>query len=337
MSVKRPINVARLRQQDRARLLEFSVDRVVDPVLWVRSDGQLLYVNEAACACLAYSRSELLSMTVFHIEPNCREAEWTQRWNAVKQRGCITVRSEYRRNDGSVFPMEVTISHIELDGNAYQCFFCRDTSEHRRLEYELKGSYEKLQRTTEATIQTIATILETRDPYTAAHQQQVKHLACAIAGEMSLSEEQISAIRMAAAIHDIGKIYIPAEILSKPGKLGELEYTMIREHPRVGYDILKSIESPWPIAKIVLQHHERMDGSGYPDAISGDQILLEAMIIGVADVVDSMIDHRPYRPARGTEKALEEISRNRAVLYHPDVVDACLRLFRDEQLDFEQR
>ncbi len=176
--------------------------------------------------------------------------------------------------------------------------------------------------------------VESRDPYTAGHQRRVAGLATAVAEEMSLSRDRIEGIRMAGMIHDIGKISIPAGILSKPGRITEYEFGMIKSHPQVGYDILKQIEFPWPVAQMVYQHHERIDGSGYPQGISGEEILLQAKILGVADVVEAMASHRPYRPALGIEKALEEISQNKGLLYDPDVVYACLKLFKEKRFEF---
>jgi HD-GYP domain-containing protein (c-di-GMP phosphodiesterase class II) len=177
---------------------------------------------------------------------------------------------------------------------------------------------------------------ELRQSYTAGHQLRVTQLACAIAKEMGLPEEQIEGIHMAGLVHDIGKINVPAEILSKPGTLNDLEFGLIKTHSQVGHNILDgTIEFPWPIAQIVLQHHERMDGSGYPVGLSGDEIILEARILGVADVVEAMASHRPYRPARGIDQALVEISQNRGILYDPEVVDACLKLFNEKRFKFE--
>jgi len=205
-----------------------------------------------------------------------------------------------------------------------------------QVEAELQQSFEMLRRAMEETIQAMVLIVEMKDPYTASHQREVTQLACAIAKEMRLSEEKIDRIHMAGLIHDIGKISIPTEILTKPSrKLTEKEISMIRTHPKVGYDILKTIEFPWPIAKIVLQHHERMNGSGYPSGLSGEDILLEARILGLADAVESMALHRPYRPALGIDRALEEVSQNRGVLYDPEVVDACLKLFTEKRFQFE--
>jgi HD-GYP domain-containing protein (c-di-GMP phosphodiesterase class II) len=181
-----------------------------------------------------------------------------------------------------------------------------------------------------ATVQAISITVEMRDPYTSGHQQRVADLARAIAKEMGLSEDWQDFIFTASTIHDIGKIAIPAEILSKPTKLIDLEFNLIKTHSQSGYDILKDIEFPWPVADVVLQHHERMDGSGYPQGLKGDDILLEARILAIADVVEAITFHRPYRPAIGINLALEEISRNKGILYDAAAVDACLKLFREK-------
>lgn len=202
-----------------------------------------------------------------------------------------------------------------------------DITRRKITEEELSLSWEKLKGTIEKTLQAMAFTIETRDPYTAGHQRRVTKLACAIAKEMNLPEVRIEGLRMAGELHDIGKIYVPAEILSKPGKISEAEYNIIKTHPQVGFDILKTIEFPWPIAKIIFQHHERMDGSGYPSCIREKKILMEARILAVADVIEAMATHRPYRPAQSIEKALKEISTNRGILYDAKVVDACLKVF----------
>jgi putative nucleotidyltransferase with HDIG domain len=185
------------------------------------------------------------------------------------------------------------------------------------------------------TIEAIGSALEKRDPYTAGHQRQVAKLAHAIAQEMKLPQEVTEGIYMGCLIHDIGKIYIPAEILSRPGKLTTAEFEIIKCHPQVGYDIIKGIEFPWPVAKMILEHHERLNGSGYPQGLKGGEISLEARILAVADVVEAMASHRPYRPAVGLDNALEEISQNRETLYDPQAVDVCLRLFREKGFQFD--
>ncbi len=210
----------------------------------------------------------------------------------------------------------------------------KDITDLRRSQEELEKSFLKLKSTLDVTIQAISMIVEARDPYTSGHQERVARLSSAIAAEMGLSEDVITGIRMAALLHDVGKINVPAEILSKPTRLNDIEFGMIRTHPRVGYNILKTIEFPFPVEKIVLQHHERMDGSGYPAGLSGYDIILEARILAVSDVVESMASHRPYRPALGIEAALAEIYQNKGVLFDPLVVDACTRLFHEKEFKF---
>ncbi len=184
-------------------------------------------------------------------------------------------------------------------------------------------SLKKVEKSMEATIQAVCRTVESRDPYISGHQKRVSQLACTIAKEMGLTAWQIEGIRVAGLLHDIGKITVPTEILSKPGKLSEMEMAMMKEHPRVAYDILKNIEFDWPVARIVVQHHERMDGSGYPYGTKGENILVEARILAVADVVEAMSSYRPYRDALGVKKALAELERGKGTLYDPDVVRAC--------------
>src|SRR5665648_844469 len=201
--------------------------------------------------------------------------------------------------------------------------------------HDLKQRVKELKRAMDATIETMSKIVEAKDPYTAGHQQRVSQLATAIAKELNLSQDKVEGIRIASLIHDIGKIGLPTEILSKPIKLSDIEFSLIKEHPQIGYNILQSIDFSYPVAQIILQHHERLNGSGYPNHLKGDQIFLEARIIGVADVVEAMSSHRPYRPALGIDKALEEISQNRGILYDPEAVDACLKLFKEKGFKFE--
>lgn len=192
----------------------------------------------------------------------------------------------------------------------------------------------QLQSNLEGTVRAMAAILEMRDPYTAGHQARVADLAAAIAARIGLPDERAHAIHLAGVVHDLGKIQIPAEILSKPGRLLDIEFSLIKTHPQAGYDILKDIDFPWPIAQMVLQHHERLDGSGYPQGLKGEAIMLEARILCVADVVEAISAHRPYRPGMGTEVALEEITRNSGILYDQQVVEACLALFHEQDYRF---
>jgi PAS domain S-box-containing protein len=231
-----------------------------------------------------------------------------------------------KRKDGSRLYAELNAGLISYEGNPADLVLVRNTSDRKRAEDELRESYERSERTLEQTVNALAAAVETRDVYTAGHQRRVAQLACTVAEEMGVSEGQIRGLRMAGLVHDVGKMYVPGEILSRPTRLTEPEFAMVKIHPQAGYDILKTIEFPWPVAKIVLQHHERIDGSGYPQGLLGEEILLQARILAVADVVEAMLSHRPYRPAHTLREALDEISRNAGRLYDPVVAATCLRL-----------
>ena len=207
--------------------------------------------------------------------------------------------------------------------------------ERDRAQEELQEGMDKLQRAIEGIIKVIAVTVETRDPYTAGHQRRVANLASAIARELGLSQDHINGINMAGLIHDCGKISVPAEILSKPTKLMDMEFSIIKTHPRIGCDILQNIEFPWPVEQIVLQHHERENGTGYPAGLDKKEIIIEAKIIAVSDVVEAMASDRPYRPALGIEEALEEIRNNSGILYDADVVAACLKIISSGMFRFE--
>jgi len=248
-----------------------------------------------------------------------------------------TLELELIRKDGSLVPVEVKYTFLR-DAQARPVevlAIARDISERKKEQEEARQNTERLIRAMEHAIQAMTIVVEMRDPHTAGHQQRTTQLACAIAKEMGLSKERIGGLRLAGLIHDIGKVRVPAEILMNPDGLSEPEFMMIKAHPRLGYEILRTIDFPWPVAQIVLQHHERMDGSGYPSGLSGEDIIMEARILAVADVVEAMASHRPYRAAPGMNKALEEISQNKGVLYDSKAVDTCLTLFRNKKFEFE--
>jgi HD-GYP domain-containing protein (c-di-GMP phosphodiesterase class II) len=231
-------------------------------------------------------------------------------------------------------------TQLFMEVNAYPIFDDNHhvimVAEHVRNITDRKQAAEKMRKALGATVQAIAVTVETRDPYTAGHQRRVADLAHSIATEMNLPAEQIDGIRMAAAIHDLGKISVPAEILSKPKKLTAIEFSLIKTHAKSGYDILKNIDFPWPIARMILEHHKRMNGSGYPHGLTGDNLLMESQILAVADVVESMASHRPYRSSLGIDAALGEIEKNKGTLYDNAVADACLRLFREKGYQLER-
>jgi len=211
----------------------------------------------------------------------------------------------------------------------------RDVTLRKRAEEAARDSTLKLVKAMEDTMQAMAMIVEMRDPYTAGHQRRVAQLACAIARDMELPADQITGLRLAGLIHDIGKVRVPAEILTNPNSLSDAEMTIIKMHPTLGYDVLKTLELPWPVAETVHQHHERIDGSGYPLGITGANIILEAKVLAVADVVEAIASHRPYRPARGTNEALDEISKQQDTLYDAAVVASCVRVFKEQGFKFQ--
>lgn len=241
----------------------------------------------------------------------------------VEKEGSVAgYETRYTRKDGAIIWASVNERVVrDKDGHVlfYEGFVEDITSR--------KTSLEQIRKALGATVQAISVTVEARDPYTAGHQRRVADLARAMGVGMGLPAERVEGLHMAGLIHDLGKISVPAEILSKPSRLTEFEFALIKVHPQAGHDILKDIEFPWPIARMVLEHHERIDGSGYPNGRTGDSLLMESRILAVADVVESMASHRPYRPAIGLDEALREVSGQRAVLYDADAVDACLSLF----------
>ena len=245
-------------------------------------------------------------------------------------------RWEVTAPDGATYIEAYDFPFTDVDGSPMILEVDVDITERKLSEEKLAKSYESVKKTLNDAINTMVKIVELRDPYTAGHQQKVADLATAIAGEMKLEDTRIDQLRTAALIHDIGKMYIPSDILSKPGKLADMEFSLIKTHAQGGYDIVKSMDFPGVVAKTVLQHHERLDGSGYPNQLKSEDTLLEAKILSVADVVEAMASHRPYRPALGIDKALEEISKNRGRLYDPGVVDTCLALFTEKNYKFKE-
>jgi putative nucleotidyltransferase with HDIG domain len=210
----------------------------------------------------------------------------------------------------------------------------RDISDRKANERILKESYARVLKSFDDTVTAITRIVETRDPYTAGHQRHVSQLGFAMARELGLPEKQAEGIRIAGLLHDVGKIYVPTEILSKPGRLSKIEFDIIKIHPQAGYDILHAIEFPWPVAEVAYQHQERLDGTGYPLGLKADDILLETKIISVADTVEAMTFSRPYRPVIGLDKALAQIEKGKDILYDSRAVDVCLELFQRQKFTF---
>jgi HD-GYP domain-containing protein (c-di-GMP phosphodiesterase class II) len=232
--------------------------------------------------------------------------------------------------DGVMIEAGVHGARAEYDGRPAIIGLIQDITEKKRAEEQIQRYVVQLESAFMHTVEVATTLSEMRDPYTAGHERRVGQIAVAIGSELGFDAYRVEGLRVAGYLHDIGKITIPAEILAKPGKLSSIEYALIQAHPQAGYDVLKGINFPWPVAQVTLQHHERLDGTGYPNGLKGDEILLEARVMAVADVVEAMASHRPYRPGLGIEKALAEIERGSGTAYDSTVVEACLRLFREK-------
>jgi len=313
-------------------------NRSRDAVYMHDFEGHFIDANDAALKLLGYDKDEITSLNFTDLLTEGQLPLALRLLVELKDTGSQLERTELRlrRKDGSLVSVETNESVIYQDGKPSYCIgIGRDITERNKVQEELKQSYENLQKAMLGAVQAISMISEVRDPYTAGHQLQVARLASAIAAEMGLPEKKITALQMAGTLHDIGKINIPSEILSKPGRLNQIEFDLIKTHPGIGREILKSIDFPWPICRIVSQHHERLDGSGYPSSLKDDEICIEAKILAVADVVSAMSCHRPYRPALGVDQALEEIVRHRGIFYDPASVDACYKLFKEKGFKLE--
>ena len=317
--------------REREEWLSTILKSIGDGVIATDNEGQISFMNPLAERLSGWAQSEVLRKPLSSILPEPDPSAAAVAGPTPVIENVLTARN------GGTIPIEQSVSaFIDARKNRFgSVLIFRDITRRKQAEAELRASRDRLQKALAGTIQAMGLTIEMRDPYTAGHQRRVSKLSCAVALDMGLPAVQIEGIRMAGDIHDLGKIYVPAEILSKPGQLTEIEFSIIRTHSQVGYDILKSIEFPWPLATIIYQHHERLDGSGYPNKLKGADILLEARIISVADVVEAMSSHRPYRPSHGVEKALEEITRNRGRLYDEAVVDSCLKLFREKGFSFD--
>jgi PAS domain S-box-containing protein len=298
-------------------------------------EGRFIIANAALARMARYDSPEELIESIkdigtqLYVNPEDRK-----RFMEIKDaKGFVEgFEAEFYKKDGSTFWVVINARTVKDEQGKilYNEGLIEDITIRKYAEKQLQQTLESLRKAVGATIQVLVSALESRDPYTSGHQSRSADLACAIATEMGLAPEKIEGIHMAGIIHDIGKLSIPVEILSKPTKLTDIEFSLIKEHSRCGYGMLKNVESPWPLAEIVYQHHERMNGSGYPRNLKGEEILMESRILAVADVVEAMASHRPYRPTLGIDAALEEIEKNKGLLYDNVVAAACLKLFREK-------
>jgi len=320
------LNVTSAKIEKAKKEWEATFDAITDPVFMHDKRGNITRANRAYARQAGMDMHDFIGLPYWQVFPRM-DVPMQSCLHAWKTKTVKEENEELQMPDGRILLSHSYAVWDEKGEYGYSIHFIQDITERRKAS-------EKLRKSLEGTIQAIASALEARDPYTAGHEQRVAELACAIGKAMGFGAERIKGIRLGGMVHDIGKIRMPAELLSKPARLTKNEYALMKEHPQVGYDILKSIEFPWPVADITHQHHERIDGSGYPQGLKNDDICLEARIVAVADVVEAMASHRPYRAGLGIEKALGEISRGRGKQYDADVVDACLKLFREKKFSF---
>ena len=319
--------------------LQMIMDSVPAIIFYKDTEGRIIRANKTYAYLLKMSVKDMVGKTTEELFPreqaeNMRKGDQEVIISGKPKRNII---QPYDTPEGTRWAITDKMPYKDKEGKVTGVIgLAKDITVQRKSEEELQQSYERLKKTMDATIETVSKIVEVKDPYTAGHQLRVSQLTTAIAKELNLSPDKIEGIRIASLIHDIGKISIPTEILSKSTTLTDIEFSLIKEHSRIGYDILKAIDFSYPVAQIVLQHHEKINGSGYPGRLKGNEILLEAKIIGVADVVEAMSSHRPYRPALGIDKALKEISQNKGTLYDSKVVEACVKLFRKKGFEFGQ-
>ncbi|MBD3414155.1 MAG: PAS domain-containing protein [Candidatus Aminicenantes bacterium] len=292
----------------------------------------IIDANHAASSLFEYKPSEYLGkdLSLFFDSNEKKKIEKT-----LEKAKSQSIESTGIKKSGEVLEVEILTKTIFDENDKLDVLGIRDITGREQDEKNVKEKYESLRETLDETVKALAFSVELKDPYTAGHMQRVTRLACAMAEEMGLSEEKIQGLKIAASIHDIGKISIPSEILGKPDKLTEAERMIVESHPKAGYEILKNISFPWPVADIVLQHHERMNGSGYPKGLSVDQILLEARIIGVADVVEALTSRRHHRSAQEKDALTSELKKNKTSLYDPEAVDACLKIINKKSFSFQ--
>ena len=301
-------------------------------------EGNFEYANERYAEMFGYSLEEIKNQSIRSIVHPDDIERITKNHKGRLEGNKVPGRYEFKgiRKDGSLFYLEVDVVALKEGGiNVGTHSYLWDITTRKKTEMEVLETMQKLRKTLNGTINAIALTVEARDPFTSGHQRRVADLARTIATEMGLPKDQIEGVRSAGVIHDLGKIGVPADLLSKPSKLSHIEFELIKIHPQIAFDILKDIEFPWPIAAIIYQHHERMNGSGYPQGLSDDSILLEARILAVADVVEAMSSHRPYRPSLGLKNTLDEISINKGILYDPAVASTCLKLFKEKKYAFK--
>lgn len=301
--------------------------------VYVRRSGRFIYANPRYCEIIGYPREEVVGLDIHKVTTTDPEnlKRIYEAWAKLEAGALsVTYRVPLIRKDGVIIELELHARRIDWDGAPADIVVVDDITERKKQEDRIAGYVRQLEDSMKGTLRAISVMIELRDPYTAGHEGRVGILARDIAREMGWPEERCGLMEMIGLVHDVGKIAVPSEILTKPGRLKSKEMALVHDHAQAGYEIMKDVPFPLPVARIIRQHHERMDGSGYPDGLKGDEILPEARILAVADVLETIASHRPYRPSRGVKAAMDELKSNRGILYDPAVVDAVVRLVEEK-------
>lgn len=333
--------IARLERElaarDDGRVLEAAsewrraIDAIHDPIFIHDMDFRIIRANRAYAESAGMDVKEVLGRRYWEVFPTQRGP--LESCVGALHSGGGEIEEELEFDSGRTFHVRsFMVTDDETGHHRYTVHILRDVTARKKVERQVRAQAERIRRGLAQSVRALGHAIEKRDPYTAGHQGRVADIAADIAARLGLPHDRIEGLRMGALIHDIGKIFVPAEILNRPGRLSDVELQMIRMHPQAGYDIVEGVDYPWPVAEMILQHHERLDGSGYPRGLRGDDILREARILAVADVVEAMTSHRPYRPGLGVESALQEIQGGRGCLYDPDAVDACVEMSKEGHL-----
>lgn len=333
-SIAYAINVRDIDAQLRKErtFLEKLFETSPEGVVLCKPSGEVVNANSAFCSIFGFDHPSLVVGK--NIDDLIADDKIRTEALALTDAGAsgksVAIESVRIKADGTPLNLSILVVPVKIKGEIVGVYaIYRDITDRVNYEKAILENFKHMSMTWRQTVELLVAVSELRDPYTSGHQKRVAEIAKFIAMNMELSPTQVDAVEMAALIHDIGKIKVPAEILSKPGPLDEVEYLLVKTHPMAGYNLLKNVDFPWPIAEIVLQHHERLDGSGYPLGLRGEEIRLESRIIAVADVLEAMTSDRPYRKALDIEQALNELKCNRGKLYGEEAVDACLSLYKD--------
>jgi PAS domain S-box-containing protein/putative nucleotidyltransferase with HDIG domain len=311
-------------------------DNYGDYMIVYGPDGKIFYINSNLLITLGYFKEEIISKNINDLLFNWNEENTNNIFEYLNYTDRQTFRGSFLRRNGEKIPVKAKNTRIVYNGGKAILSVSHDISVDLDKERKEQEKFRILRENLGGVIQAIANAVEVRDSYTAGHQQRVSNLARKIANQMELSPQIIEGIRVAASIHDIGKIAIPSDILNKSHNLLEVEFDLIKHHTNIGFQILSAIDFPWPVSAIVLQHHENINGSGYPLGLDGSMILLESKVVCVADVVEAMSTHRPYRPALGIQAAIEEINKFKGIRFESSVVDACTELYNNGDIDFNE-